>query len=110
MRLQEQHCQPDKKPELLTEEQRKHFLQELSHWDLSDEKQKISRIFKFKDYYQTLAFINAVAWIAHQENHHPDILFGYNSCTIEFTTHSAGGITLFDFICAAHINQLQHDD
>ena len=106
MHLHEQHCQSDTKPKLLTEEQRNQYLKEISRWNYSAENKKISRNFKFKNYYQTLAFINAVAWIAHQENHHPDILFGYNNCTIDFTTHSAGGLTAFDFICAAHIDQL----
>lgn len=106
MHLYEQHCLNDTKPQLLTEEKIKKHLKEIPQWKLSVEKKDISRIFKFKDYYQTLEFINAVASIVHQENHHPDIKFGYNHCTIYFSTHSAGGITLFDLICAAQIEQL----
>lgn len=101
-----QHCQTDTTPQLLTEEQLNTYLKDIPEWNYSVEKQEISRHFTFKNYYQTLAFINAAAWIAHQENHHPDIAFSYNNCTICFTTHSAGGITLFDFICAARIEQL----
>lgn len=101
-----QHCQTNTQPQLLTEKQCNSYLKEIPEWNYSVEEQKITRHFKFKNYYQTLAFINAAAWIAHQQDHHPDIEFGYNNCTINFTTHSAGGITIFDFICAARIEQL----
>ena len=108
--LKQQHCQPDIKPELLTEKQRNQFMEELTGWSYAEAKKEIFRHFNFNDYYQTMAFINAVAWIAHSENHHPDISFTYNSCDIHFTTHSADGVTQFDFICAAHINQLYQTD
>ena len=62
--------------------------------------------FSFRNYYQVTAFINAVAWIAHQENHHPDIHFGYRDCRIFWTTHAAGGITQNDLICAAKVDAL----
>lgn len=107
--LQQQHCQTDIKPQKLTKEQCQQYLEETINWNYSEQEQIISRHFSFQDYYHTLAFINAVAWLVHQENHHPNITFSYNSCTIHFTTHSANGITKFDFICAARINQLyQH--
>lgn len=101
-----QHCQTDVTPQLLTEEQITNYLTEIPKWNYIAESQKIFRKFTFENYYQTLAFINAAAWIVHQENHHPEIHLAYNNCTFFFTTHSAGGITLFDFICAAHIEQL----
>jgi pterin-4-alpha-carbinolamine dehydratase (EC 4.2.1.96) len=66
----------------------------------------ITRTFHFKNYYRTVAFVNAVAWIAHSENHHPDIAFGYKTCTIRYTTHAIGGLSENDFICAAKINAL----
>ena len=100
------HCQNNLPPEQLTEEQRDSYLNEIPHWNYEVKTNHISRQFSFEDYYQTLAFINACAWIAHQENHHPEINFSYNKCSINFTTHSAHGITLFDFICAAQIDQL----
>lgn len=100
------HCQKDTKPQLLSDEKRKEYLKVLPDWNYSAESKNISRRFKFNDYNQTLAFINAAAWIIQQQDHHPQIEFGYNNCTIYFTTHSAHGITLFDFICAAHIEQL----
>jgi len=106
MLLHELHCSTDSTPQLLNKEDLNKYLKEVSNWDYSQEKQLISRSFKFKNYYQTLAFVNAAAWIIHQQNHHPEIEFGYNKCHMSFTTHSAGGITIFDFICAARINQL----
>ena len=66
----------------------------------------ISKSWSFKNYYETLAFVNAVAWIAHREDHHPDTSFGYNRCRVEFSTHSIGGISENDFICAAKIEAL----
>lgn len=63
----------------------------------------------FKNYYETLSFVNAVAWIAHREDHHPDIEFGYKTCRIRYSTHDVKGITENDFICAAKIDQLLKD-
>jgi 4a-hydroxytetrahydrobiopterin dehydratase len=71
--------------------------------------QTISRAFKFKNYYETMAFVNAVAWIAHHEDHHPDLAVGYNACTASYSTHSAGGLTENDFICAAKVDALLED-
>jgi 4a-hydroxytetrahydrobiopterin dehydratase len=71
--------------------------------------QKLSREFKFKNYYETMAFVNAVAWIAHSEDHHPDLAVGYNTCTAVYSTHSAGGLTENDFICAAKVDALLGD-
>ena len=66
----------------------------------------VEKQFEFADYHRTMAFVNAVAWIAHREDHHPDIAFGYNRCTVRFNTHSVGGISLNDFICAAKVDAL----
>jgi len=106
MPLYEQHCITDSLPHLLTKDQIESLLIEVSQWKINHDGKSIIRKFKFIDYYQTLKFINSVANIINQENHHPDINFGYNTCTISFSTHSAGGITLFDIICAAHIDKL----
>jgi 4a-hydroxytetrahydrobiopterin dehydratase len=67
----------------------------------------IAKVFSFKNYYETMAFVNAVAWIAHREDHHPDLSVGYNRCRVEFSTHSIGGISENDFICAAKIEALE---
>ena len=67
----------------------------------------IAREFSFRDYRETIAFVNAVAWLAEGENHHPDMTVAYRRCTVAYTTHSAGGaLSLNDFVCAAKINAL----
>lgn len=67
---------------------------------------EITCSFKFPGYYETVAFVNAVAWTAQKEDHHPEVTFGYKECTVRFTTHSVGGITENDLVCAAKINEL----
>jgi len=67
---------------------------------------QIVRTFNFKDYHQTMAFVNAVAWVAHREDHHPDMEVGYNRCTVRFSTHSVGGLSDNDFISAAKVDAL----
>lgn len=86
------------------------LLQEVADWSLNSESKEISRRFHFKNYYQTMAFVNAAAWIAHQEDHHPDMEVGYNHCHIRYSTHAIGGLSENDFICAAKINALLSDD
>jgi 4a-hydroxytetrahydrobiopterin dehydratase len=66
----------------------------------------IAKTFSFKNYYETMAFVNGVAWIAHREDHHPDMLVGYNTCRVAYATHSVGGLSENDFICAAKIEAL----
>jgi 4a-hydroxytetrahydrobiopterin dehydratase len=78
-------------------------------WSLAADKQGISRVFKFSNYYETIAFVNALAWIAHREDHHPDLEVGYNRCTVNYSTHSVGGLSKNDFICAARVDALVSD-
>lgn len=66
----------------------------------------IERSFSFANFHATMAFVNALAFIAHREDHHPDLQVSYNRCTVRFSTHSVGGLSINDFICAAHINAL----
>lgn len=68
--------------------------------------QRITRTCRFKDYYQTIAFVNAIAWMAHREDHHPDLTVTYNSCVVEYSTHAIGGLSENDFICAAKVDAL----
>ncbi len=82
------------------------YLSQLPGWDVSLDYKTLSKTFSFKNYYQVMAFINAVAWLAHREDHHPEICFGYNEARITLTTHAANGITLNDLILAAKIDQL----
>ena len=98
-------CESGTKP--LDDEALKKLLAQVPEWDINDEKTTISRHFIFKGYYKTMAFVNATAWIANQENHHPDLLVGYNYCTVKYTTHAIGGLSENDFICAAKVDALQ---
>jgi 4a-hydroxytetrahydrobiopterin dehydratase len=66
----------------------------------------IGKTFEFKNYYQTMAFVNAVAWLSHREDHHPDLNVGYNKCHIEYSTHAINGLSENDFICAAKVDAL----
>lgn len=75
-------------------------------WSLTDNGKGIRGEFTFKNYYHTTAFVNAVAWIAHCEDHHPDIEFGYKKCVINYSTHAIGGLSENDFICAAKVDRL----
>lgn len=93
-------------PALTLEESQK-MLSELNNWQLIDNHKKIQKIFHFKNYYQTMAFVNAIAWVAHQEDHHPDLLVSYNQCQVNYTTHAIDGLSENDFICAAKIDTLK---
>ena len=66
----------------------------------------LRKTFPFKNYHETMAFVNASAWISHREDHHPDMSVHYNRCVVAYSTHDAGGITLNDFICAAKLDGL----
>jgi len=78
------------------------------HWQLETAENSISHTFNFKNYYQTMAFVNVIAQIAHQQNHHPDISFSYKQCTITYSTHDVAALSKKDFICATKINQAQN--
>jgi 4a-hydroxytetrahydrobiopterin dehydratase len=94
-------------PALIDKTQLPDWKQKLdSGWNINDAQNLIYRDFKFKDYYQTMAFVNSVAWIAHQSDHHPDLTVSYNRCRVNFSTHSASGLTELDFNCAQAIDRL----
>jgi 4a-hydroxytetrahydrobiopterin dehydratase len=76
----------------------------LPGWSLVDG--AIQRRYPFADFHRTMAFVNALAWIAHVEDHHPDLAVSYGACTVRFNTHSVGGISINDFICAAKVDAL----
>ncbi|MCR4332688.1 MAG: 4a-hydroxytetrahydrobiopterin dehydratase [Sulfuricaulis sp.] len=103
--LTHKHCKPcaDGAP-ALTENESRALLDQLDGWALHDN--RISQTFTFKNYYQVIAFVNAVAWMTHREDHHPDITVGYNTCRVEYSTHAVGGLSENDFICAAKVDAL----
>jgi 4a-hydroxytetrahydrobiopterin dehydratase len=106
--LTEKHCVPCEGgvPKLDAERARDLLAKLHQEWQLDDAALAIHRVYRFKNYYQTMAFVNALAWIAHQEDHHPDLEVGYNRCRVEYSTHAVGGLTENDFICAAKIDRL----
>jgi len=101
--LLHQKCQP------LTGEPMSDFvvrdhLAQVSGWHLNNG--AIEKTFSFKNYHETMAFVNALAWVAHTEDHHPDLAVSYSRCVVRFNTHSVGGISINDFICAAKADAL----
>lgn len=91
----------------LTTEQIKNLLPQLNKgWSVSSDNSSIKRSFSFENFYETMAFVNALAWIANAENHHPDLTVGYNACGVTFTTHALNGLSHNDFICAAKTDAL----
>jgi 4a-hydroxytetrahydrobiopterin dehydratase len=66
----------------------------------------IAKAMTFADYHETIGFVNAIAFVANRENHHPDLEVSYNRCVVAWSTHDAGGVTRNDLICAAKIERL----
>ena len=101
--FRDKHCEA--KTSLLTENDINRHLNEISpEWRLASDSKSISRTFKFKNYYDTMAFVNVVAMVAHQQDHHPEMTVTYNTCRVEFSTHSVDGLSMNDFICAAKVD------
>lgn len=67
---------------------------------------ELFKTYSFKNYYETMAFVNATAWVSHRENHHPDLEVGYKECRVRYSTHAIGGLSENDFICAAKLDSL----
>jgi 4a-hydroxytetrahydrobiopterin dehydratase len=85
------------------------LLQQLDpQWQLDTKAETINHTFIFENYYQTMAFANGIAQIAHQQDHHPELLLSYNRCTVTYSTHSIATLSIKDFICAAKINAAQN--
>ncbi len=79
-------------------------MQDLEGWSRDDD--TIVKTYRFGNYHETMAFVNATAWISHRTDHHPDLTVGYNQCTVAYTTHSSGGLSSKDFDCAAKVDAL----
>ncbi len=80
------------------------LLKQLPDWALQGD--AIAKTYAFKNHYQTMAFVNAAAWVSHREDHHPDIVVGYNQCLVSYVTHAINGLSENDFICAAKLDAL----
>ena len=91
----------------LNAEQIKNLMPQIQNeWQVKNQRTELNRTFQFKNYYQTMAFVNALAWVAHQQNHHPDLIVSYNRCDVTWSTHALNGLSMNDFICAAKTDQL----
>ena len=88
----------------LTDAQVGPLLKGLSGW--ARDGKAISKTFQFANYHETMAFVNATAWISHREDHHPDLLVGYDQCKVSYWTHAIDGLSENDFICAAKLDAL----
>ena len=66
----------------------------------------LDKTFKFKNFYETMGFVNAVAFIANTEDHHPDLAVSYGQCQVRFNTHDVNGISVSDFLCASKVDAL----
>ena len=95
-------CKPGTAP--LDADRVRRALGQLPGWELSGN--EIGKTYPFKNYYETMAFVNATAWVSNRENHHPDLEVGYNKCRVRYSTHSIGGISENDLICAAKVDAL----
>ncbi|HVM33606.1 MAG TPA: 4a-hydroxytetrahydrobiopterin dehydratase [bacterium] len=103
--LSSQHCEPcEGGVPPLSEAEAREALRALPGWVL--EKGAIAKVFSFKNFYETMAFVNAVAFIAHREDHHPDLEVGYKACRVRYRTHAIGGLSQNDLICAAKVEKL----
>ena len=80
------------------------MLRQLEGWTIDGG--KLVKVYPFPNYFQTLAFVNALAWISHREDHHPLLSVGYNQCRVEYWTHAIDGLSENDFVCAAKCDAL----
>ena len=83
-------------------------LSQLNGWTLSGDGPDlaIEKTYAFADYFETIAFVNAVAFIAHRQDHHPSLVVHYNRCVVRYNTHDVGGLSVSDFECAAQLDAL----
>lgn len=106
--LSERHCQAcEGGVNPLTREEATKLMEKLAKdWILNDASNEIQCTFSFKNYYHTIAFVNALAYVSNIENHHPDLEVSYNRCVVRYSTHAIKGLSENDFICAAKADAL----
>jgi 4a-hydroxytetrahydrobiopterin dehydratase len=75
-------------------------------WSISDDGKWIVRRYDFSGFNRTMGFVNAMAWIANTEGHHPDMEVAYSHCVVKWSTHAIDGLSENDFICAAKVDRL----
>jgi 4a-hydroxytetrahydrobiopterin dehydratase len=105
--LSQAHCLPRKGNEhRLSPARIAELLRQVSGWQVADNGHELTKTFAFANYHETMAFVNALAFIAHREDHHPDLGVHYNRAVVRYSTHDVGGLSENDFICAAKADKL----
>jgi 4a-hydroxytetrahydrobiopterin dehydratase len=105
--LADAHCIPRRGSEhRLSAARVRELLPEIPGWEVVEDGHALSKTFRFPDYYRTIAFVNALAFIANREDHHPDLGVHYDRCVVRYSTHDVGGLSENDFICAAKTEAL----
>ncbi len=105
--LQQQRCSHQSGPALTPDEQSL-LLSQLQGWqvDASTPGGALTKTYTLADFHHTMAFVNAVAFVAHTQDHHPSLQVTYRECTVRYTSHDIQGLSERDFVCAAHIDAL----
>ena len=88
----------------LTRTEAEESVKALDGWTLSGN--ELVKAYRFANYYETMAFVNATAWVSHREDHHPDLEVSYLECRVRYSTHAIGGLSENDCICAAKLDRL----
>lgn len=106
--LSAKHCVPcEGGVQPLSRAQAQNLMRQLKpDWQLAEDAKSIRTELKFRNFFHTMSFVNAVAHIANAEDHHPDLEVGYGYCRVKYHTHAIGGLSENDFICAAKIDAL----
>lgn len=105
--LRKLRCKPLKgKQNQLPAAHAQELLDVIDGWQFGPQNADVRREFRFTDFLHALAFVNALGFIAENENHHPDLELGWGRCLVRFSTHDVGGLSLNDFICAAKTDAL----
>jgi len=103
--LSAQHCQPcEGGVPALAADVAQSMLAALAGWELVSG--RLEKTYTFANHYEAMAFVNAIAWVSHRENHHPVLTVGYKDCRVAYWTHAIGGLSENDFICAAKLEKL----
>ena len=105
--LLEKHCKelPPGTPSLSSDALER-FLEEVEGYGFDAGQKTISRRYEFSNFHETMAFVNAIAYVAHKADHHPDLEVGYNKCTVRYSTHDVGGLSDADFVSAGKVEAL----
>jgi len=106
MKLSEQRCVPRAGQPPMPDDEIDYYLGELSGWARAEGAGALEKTYAFATFHETMAFANAIAWLAEREDHHPDLAITPGRCAVRLATHAVGGLSMNDFICAAKIDAL----